>query len=211
MRVFWSVMLSLTLAATTAFAMAGGEKPDKPDRSDPSLPSSSAEAEASGPRHEAEETYALAYEDMAKAKKDLEAGKAKNAEKKFKKALERVERATELDANYHEAWNLVGYCARKLGDYPKAFAAYDKCLSIKPGYAPAREYLGEAYLEKGDPKKAREQLALLGRLDAPEETKTLQAALVAYETAHPEAKEPAAAPEPAATPAATDTTAKSGQ
>ena len=67
MRVFWSVMLSLTLAATTAFAMAGGEKPDKPDRSDPSLPSSSAEAEASGPRHEAEETYALAYEDMAKA------------------------------------------------------------------------------------------------------------------------------------------------
>ena len=208
MRPFWILSLAATLAATAAFAM-GGSKPEPPSSSNPSKPASGTPtSQASGPRAEAEQSYALAYDEIAKAKKDADAGKAKNAEKKYKRALERVERATALDTRYHEAWNLVGYCARKLGDYPKAFAAYEKCLEVKPDYAPAREYLGEAHLEQQQPDKAREQLALLERLGATEETKTLKAAIDAYVEKHPEAKAPA--PEPAA-PAAADTTGGLGQ
>jgi tetratricopeptide (TPR) repeat protein len=46
----------------------------------------------------------------------------------------------------HEAWNYVGYTNRKLGHYDEALAAYDKALTLKPGYADALEYRGEAYL-----------------------------------------------------------------
>ena len=168
-------------------SMSGGSKPQSPPSGNPNLPSASA-PEASGPRQEAEGIYALAYEDIAKAKKDLAAGKTKNAEKKFKRALERGERAVALDSTYHEAWNLVGYSARKLGDYDHAFAAYDKCLSIDPDYAPAREYLGEAWLERGDSKKAREQLAMLEEINpGSADTQTLRTAIEAYEAAHPTA------------------------
>jgi tetratricopeptide (TPR) repeat protein len=201
--------LALTLASTVAYA-SGGSKPDAPEPASPPSMTTGSEPDAqSEPRQEAERSYADGYDQITKAKKDLDSGKTKNAEKKFKKALEQVEHATELDPKYHEAWNMVGYCARKLGDYTKAFAAYEKCLSIKPDYAPAHEYLGEAYLEKNDPAKAREQLALLERLNAPEETGLLRAAVDSYEKAHPEAKQ-APAETPPVSPAATDTTTKSG-
>ncbi len=185
-RVLSILLLCLLTAATGALAMSGGSpKPEAPPPSNPSVPPGGEQPQASGPRLEAEQTYALAYEEIAKAKKDLEAGKTKNAEKKFKRALERVEQAVALDASYHEAWNLVGYTARKLGNYDKAFAAYEKCLAIKFDYAPAREYLGEAWLEKDNLAKAQEQVVMLEKLNpGSEEAKTLRAAVEAYATAH---------------------------
>src|SRR3989442_1315316 len=136
--------LVLIVAASVAFAMSSGPSSPPPPPPEPGIPGMSGpDAGKTTPRQEAEESYALAYEDVGKAKKDLEGGKAKNAEKKFRRALERCEKAVLFDERYHEAWNLLGFTARKLGDYDKAFKAYDRCLSIKPDYAPASEYLGE--------------------------------------------------------------------
>lgn len=191
-----SSVLSLLLAASAAFAMSEPRDPPPAPSSPSGMPGTSG-ASASGltPRQVAEQSYALAYEELGKAKKDIEDGKAKNAEKKFRKALERSERAVALDERYHEAWNLVGYTARKTGDYDKAFKAYERCLSIKPDYAPAREYLGEAWLEKGDAKKARDQMVWLERLGATVELKTLKASYDAWIAAHPDsAVAPASAP-----------------
>lgn len=171
---------ALVLAASSALASFGGG--DAPKNDPPAGGASSAPA-ATSPRAEAERLYAQAYEEVARARKDLADGKVKNAEKKFSKALDWSESATSLDPEYAEAWNMVGYSARKLGKYDKAFAAYDKCLALKPDYAPAREYLGEAWLDKGDAAKAREQLARLEELKAEEEAKTLRAAIEAYEKA----------------------------
>jgi tetratricopeptide (TPR) repeat protein len=182
---------ALAIALVRAgFAM--GTEPPKPQpggsASPPALPGGTQAAAASGTRQEAERAYALAYEDLAKAKKDAESGNKKGAEKKYKKVLERVENAVYLDTTYHEAWNLVGYAARKLGNYEKAFAAYERCLAIKPDYAAAREYLGEAWLEKGDVKKSRLQLAILEKMNpGSDETKALRTAIDAYAAAHPEA------------------------
>jgi len=61
-------------------------------------------------------------------------------------ALRKFTRATELDPAMHEAWNYVGYTSRKLGDYQAALGAYDRALSLEPGYALAIEYRGHAYL-----------------------------------------------------------------
>lgn len=190
----------LTLTAAVALASPGGspEPPSNPPpSSNPAIPSSSSNPSTpvSAARAEAEQSYSLAYDEIAKAKKDLEAGKDKNAHKKFKKALERVENAVSLDASYHEAWNLLGYSARKLGDYDKAFKAYDKCLELKPDYAPAREYLGEAWLEKGDAGKAREQLTMLDRFSPEsEEGKLLRSAIETYAAAHPDGVKAEAVP-----------------
>jgi tetratricopeptide (TPR) repeat protein len=211
MRAFWTMTL-LALVASSAAANPGGGGTEPPPTTNPpptsTVSGTDAPQVATG-RQEAERSYGQAYEEIAKAKKDLEAGKTKNADKRYKRALESAERATALDARYHEAWNLVGYAARKLKDYPKAFAAYEKCLAVKPDYAPAREYMGEAYLERGDLTKAREQLVLLERLSGEEDAKDLRAAIEIYEKAHPELKAPP--PPPPATPAAADTTTGRGQ
>ena len=182
-----AILGGLTLTAAVALASPGDSPaPSTPPPSTPSVPTTQAPP-ASGPRAEAEQSYALAYEEIARARKDLEGGKAKNASKKFKRALERAENAVALDPGYHEAWNLLGYSARKLGDYDKAFKAYEMCLGLRPDYAPAREYLGEAWLEKGEPGKAREQLVMLDRFSPEsEEGKMLRAAIETYMTAHPE-------------------------
>jgi tetratricopeptide (TPR) repeat protein len=213
MRALLILGLSVSITAAAHAAPGGAPRPERPAPTSTTLPTR--DPQAQGPRQEAEEIYALAHEEVAKAKKDLEAGKAKNAEKKFKRALERTERAVALDPRYHEAWNILGYCARKLGDYPRALAAYEKCLAIEPNYVPAREYLGEAYVDRGEPARARAQLAVLERLGAAEEAAELREMIEAYEKAHPAAAPPdsaAAAPKPAAADSASalpDTTAGS--
>jgi len=175
--------LVTTLAAAPSFAsFSGPSKSDEPQR-----PSGISSISLT-PRQEAERLYADAYDEITKAKKDLEEGKAKNAEKKFKKALDRGERSVDFDPKYHEAWNLIGYAARKLKNYERALAAYEKCLTLKPDYAPAREYLGEAYLELGKLDKAREQLAWLERTAASSpEARNLKKAITDHESAHPAA------------------------
>ena len=45
-----------------------------------------------------------------------------------------------------EAWNYLGYASRKVGQYQDALAAYDEALRLKPTFAEAIEYRGEAYL-----------------------------------------------------------------
>jgi tetratricopeptide (TPR) repeat protein len=181
-RTFFAIAALAALAASPSLASMGGG-------STPSVPSSSPDPNMSGspqltPRQEAERLYGDAYDDVAKAKDDLKDGKDKNATKKFRRALDRGRHAVELDTTYYEAWNLIGYSSRKLNDYPGALAAYGTCLRIKPDYAPAREYLGEAYVEMGDAKKAREQLAWLERLSQADQAKSLRTQIEAYEAAH---------------------------
>jgi tetratricopeptide (TPR) repeat protein len=192
-RTFLAVAALAALAATPSLASlgggGGGSAPSMPTSNDPSV------SQQLTPRQEAERLYGSAYDDIAKAKQDLADRKDGNATKKFRRALERGRHAVELDSTYFEAWNLVGFSSRKLNDYPGALAAYGRCLGIKPDYAPAREYLGEAYVEMGDTKKAREQLAWLEKLSQGDQAKSLRTQIEAYETAHASAGEkPAAAP-----------------
>ena len=183
MRIIRSLAVVLPIAfATPAFAVMGGGSSSQP----PPAPRDDIQAtEKADPRLEAEKFYADGYEEVAKAKKDIENGKTKNVGKRFKKALERGESAVALAPDYHEAWNLVGYSARQLKDYERSIAAYEKCLAIKPDYAPAREYLGETYVETGDLTNAKIQLAWLEKMNEKTMVESLRAQIDAWEKAHP--------------------------
>jgi tetratricopeptide (TPR) repeat protein len=54
--------------------------------------------------------------------------------------------------------NITGFSTRKLGDVDGALPYYRKALAIDPNYMLAREYMGEAFVTKGDLASAREQL-----------------------------------------------------
>ena len=161
-----SVALAAALMLTPiTSAFASGTEPPSMPSSPPSTPDARPQ-EVLTPRQQAERLYGDAYDEIERAKKDLAADKAKNAEKRFRRAADRVAEATQLDSTYHEAWNLLGFASRKLGDYPKSLAAYRTSVRLKPDFAPAREYFGAALLESGDVAGAEEQLKWLRRLGA---------------------------------------------
>jgi predicted Zn-dependent protease len=57
----------------------------------------------------------------------------------------------------------IGFTLRKLGRVEEAFGYYFKALATRPNATTTRQYLGEAYLQVGDPARAREQLAEIAR------------------------------------------------
>ncbi len=181
-----SMVLTALVLASPAFASFGhGDSSPAPPKS--SDPTQEAIKDAAGNRGEAEKWYHDAFDDVQKGKSALDAKKDKDAEKKFRRALERGQKAVQLDSTYYEAWNLVGYTSRKLKDYDGAISAYQRCLKIKSDYAPAREYLGEAYLEMGKLDLAKEQLAAIDASANGEEARTLNTAIQDWVKAHPDA------------------------
>jgi tetratricopeptide (TPR) repeat protein len=190
-RSLFLAVLGVAVASAALASFGGGSKPSSPPPTSGSSDQSSTTAQSSQ-RQEAERWYGDAYNDVQKGKESEQKNKASDAEKHFKRALDRGRHAVDLDSTYHEAWNLVGFTSRKLKDYDGSIAAYQRCLRIKPDFAPAREYLGEAYLEMGQLDNAKKQLAMLDPLEAPEEARTLSTAIQAYQTAHPSATASAA-------------------
>ncbi len=85
-------------------------------------------------------------EDLAQAKEEKKAKLSERVSKQYEKARSYFAGAVAKQATMHEAWNYVGFTSRKLGEYDKALAAYDEALRLKPDYAEAIEYRGEAYV-----------------------------------------------------------------
>jgi tetratricopeptide (TPR) repeat protein len=54
---------------------------------------------------------------------------------------------------------MIGYSERKSGNYDVGVDYYYKALAIDPENVNTREYLGEAYVEKGKINRARAELA----------------------------------------------------
>jgi len=153
MRLVIAFLASCLLAAPslTAWASGGGEMP---------TPSMRMPAHQATPQEKARNAYNDGVREVKKADKAQQAAnEATDAGKKDKAsreahdayaaALAKFTESTGLDPSLHEAWNYVGFTNRKLGNYDDALGAYDKALSLKPGYPDALEYRGEAYLAVG--------------------------------------------------------------
>jgi tetratricopeptide (TPR) repeat protein len=78
----------------------------------------------------------------------------------------------------------IGYSTRKLGDIDKGINYYHQALERDPDYTKARQYLGEAYLQKGDVGKAKDQLIeIANRCGGPcDDYELLVKAITAYVT-----------------------------
>ena len=79
---------------------------------------------------------------------------------------------------------MIGFSLRKLGHVDEAMAYYTAALSANPNLTNTRQYLGEAFLQRHEPAKAKEQLA---EIDARcgtgcEDYRDLAQAIAAYET-----------------------------
>src|SRR5262249_33593745 len=134
-----SPLATLATLLVAGFAFASGTAPPPPPPHDDTPPPPSEQspppnpqAAAKAARAEAEKLDVKGYDQAQDAKKLDEAGKAKDAKKQFEKALKNFQGAVDRDQQYYQAWNMIGFCSRHLGDFKKAFAAYDKSLSIKP-------------------------------------------------------------------------------
>lgn len=68
------------------------------------------------------------------------------------------------EPNTAKALNYRGYATRKLGRTDEGISYYLKSVALDPSYAQVREYLGEAYVIKGQLDLAREQLATIKTL-----------------------------------------------
>jgi len=66
--------------------------------------------------------------------------------------------------NTAEALNYRGYATRKLGRVDEGIGYYLKSVALDPGYAEVREYLGEAYVIKGDVTQAKAQLEAIAKI-----------------------------------------------
>ncbi|HEY7728022.1 MAG TPA: tetratricopeptide repeat protein [Candidatus Eisenbacteria bacterium] len=164
------LLAAAVLAAPPALAppaRAMGEPPPRAAKAEPESASavvsdsSALRTPGGGARATAEARYQTGWTFVEAAKRDLAGGRPEQARKKFGKARMHFGQATQLDPRYHQAWNMLGFCARQCGDLKLALEAYGKCLEIEPEYAEAHEYRGEAYLQAGEIEKAKAELAWL--------------------------------------------------
>lgn len=79
--------------------------------------------------------------------------------KRYDEALAMLD--TLQNPNTAEALNYRGYATRKLGRTDEGISYYLKSVQLDPGYAKVREYLGEAYVIKGQIDLAKDQLSTI--------------------------------------------------
>ena len=109
--------------------------------------------------------------DYEQAKAAIEAGE-------FAAALPILTAITTAEPQNADAWNLLGFSARKTGDLEAAAIAYARALTINPDHLGALEYQGEMFLQIGRPEAARANLETLqGLCGACEEAGDLQQAI----------------------------------
>ena len=106
--------------------------------------------------------------------------KAMVDEGNFAAALPKLVNLTKMDAKNADAWNLLGFTYRKLGQLEDSDAAYLTVLSINPNHLGALEYQGELFITTGKIDQAKANLEKLkGLCGTCEEAEDLEKALKA--------------------------------
>lgn len=103
-------------------------------------------------------------------------------QKDYDGAIDALEKLAKNDKNNADAFNLLGYSHRKLGEFGKSLTNYQKALAIDPKHQSANEYIGELYLQTGELAKAEERLAALRGIcgESCEAYRDLQEAIAAH-------------------------------
>ena len=92
---------------------------------------------------------------------DYAAGLAAFERNDWQEVIERMTTVVQRRPWDDNAYNLLGYAYRKLGNYRRAVTYYQQALDLNPHHRGALEYLGEAYVEMGCMAQAQDLLARL--------------------------------------------------
>ncbi len=87
-------------------------------------------------------------------------------QQRFAEAVSKLYQAQEIIGPHPDILNYLGFAHRRMGKFDQAQDYYTAALELDPDHLGATEYLGELYLELGEIKKARRQLAKLDQLCA---------------------------------------------
>ncbi|MDX2299493.1 MAG: tetratricopeptide repeat protein [Xanthomonadaceae bacterium] len=114
---------------------------------------------------------AAAFEPLFLSDGDAGAARYREAVKlinreRFAEAIEDLRLAQAISGPHPDILNYLGFAHRKLGKFDEAKDYYAQALAIDPDHLGATEYLGELYLETGETKLAKKQLARLQKLCA---------------------------------------------
>jgi len=82
----------------------------------------------------------------------------------YSEAIEVLTEVVDEEPENADAWNMLGFSYRNVGDVDNAWDAYERALAIDPNHRGAHEYIGEWYLMQGDVASAQAQLAKLETL-----------------------------------------------
>ena len=82
----------------------------------------------------------------------------------YRKALRVLGKYTKYKPKDADGWNLYAFTQRKLKNYKKAEANYEKALELDPENKIALEYQGELFLQYKNVEKAKANLKLLERI-----------------------------------------------
>jgi predicted Zn-dependent protease len=140
-------VLAFTSATTLA---AGDDPPPKPSSSQgKSKPKSKTKSKSKGKesRLNQDEIYSLGY------------WQAKRGD--YAAALATLRSAPAATDPRIET--MIGFSLRKLGRVDEAMVYYQRVLAAHPERTTTRQYLGEAFLQIGEPDKAKEQLTEIGK------------------------------------------------
>jgi len=128
----------------------------------------------------------------ATAKDDKDRAKQlAKAKSQYEDAVDDYRKAIGWDKSAYQAFNELGYAYRKIGDYENAVRAYNSALLVKPDFAPAIEYRGEAYLALSLFKDVKDAYLVLFRVDQ-DQAATLMRAMEAWQALHQEDAAPEA-------------------
>ncbi|KKJ75327.1 hypothetical protein WH95_19070 [Kiloniella litopenaei] len=103
--------------------------------------------------------------------------------KKYSDAQPLLQKAIKAEPDNADAYNMLGYSQRKMGNKDVALGYYTKALDLNPRHRGANEYLGQLYLELNEPAKAKERLEVLDKscTFGCDEYTSLKEAIEAYE------------------------------
>ena len=101
----------------------------------------------------------------------------------FSRALPILQEIVRAEPGNADAWNLLAFSQRNLGDVAAARENYDRALALDPNHKGALEYLGELFLTLNDIEAAQANLAKLAALcpSGCEEREELEQAIAAYQ------------------------------
>ena len=108
--------------------------------------------------------FAVDAVDDEQAPPGLDIARAFIAAGDFAAAIPPLEDVISLDAGNADAFNLLGFAHRKLGQLEDAGRSYDRALAIDPNHLGALEYQGELFLLLGNPDAAQVNLDRLTRI-----------------------------------------------